>query len=246
MMHDSVESNTISRDEFRDAVAATIASVHHFYREVGRLYASLRDTLQAEPNPLVAVGGLAARASRTGERANVRNWFGELFEPSLDDGDPTDEEFDADDEDEEAPKKKGAPVVLDSSRSLLVVKLKLYDPSAKAASEPELQYAVIGDWSRGMIQAKSGQDPPLEMVAHMLRRVVRAFEASTQQKGQRVTTKAMVKAKKGAKSVDRQVSYRVLTDPQSIALFELDSSGALDRVGREIQDHWAATVKPEG
>lgn len=241
-MQDTVEKDAISRDEFRDAAAATIASVHHFYREVGRLYSSLRDTLQAEPNPLVAIGGLAARASRTGERTNVRNWYGELFETNLDDGEAGDDEFDTDEDDEESPKKKGAPVILDSLRSLLVVKLKLYDPTAGPAAEPELQYAVIGDWSRGTAQPASGQGQQLVMAAHMLRRIVRAFEASAQEMGQRVTTKAMVKAKQGTKAVDKQVSYRVLTRPQRVALFELDSSDALDRVGREIQNHWASSA----
>ena len=239
-MSQSIESESITRAEFQEAVASTLASIHHFYREVGRLYVSLRDSLQAEPNPLVAVGGLAARPSRSNERANVRNWFGELFEPRQDDEDAGDEDLEVDDdeEDEVSTKKKGSPVLLDATRPLLVIKLKLYDPSDAKESEPQLQYAVVGDWARGTGQPKAGQDQPLEMAHHMLRRIIRAFDASTQERDHRVTTKAMIRSKKGTKSVDRQVSFRILTKPHSVALFDLDSAGALDSVSREIQDHW--------
>ncbi|MBK7403878.1 MAG: hypothetical protein IPJ41_04390 [Phycisphaerales bacterium] len=234
---------TVSREEFRAAVAATIGSVHQFYREISRLDTTLRESLQAEPDPLVAIGGLAARAAKDTERTNVRNWFGQLFEPSLEEDEVVEDDTDVEDEEEDGQRKrKSQPILLDSDRHMLIVKLKLFDPRAAEAPEPELQYAVVGDWSCGPANPKAPAGQQLELARYMLRRVVRAFDASSHTKGQRVTTKAMVKSKKGTRSIDRQVSFRVLSEAKRVPLYDLDSSAALDTVGTSIREHWAAAT----
>ena len=49
--------SNITHEEFASAVAATILSVHHLYREVARLIEGLRNALGEEPGALIPVRG---------------------------------------------------------------------------------------------------------------------------------------------------------------------------------------------
>src|ERR1035441_6417369 len=55
-------SNSITREEFASAVASTITSVHHLYREVDRLITGLRDRLVEEPDSLPFLAGVFSKA----------------------------------------------------------------------------------------------------------------------------------------------------------------------------------------
>lgn len=235
----------LTREGFSSAVAATIGSVHHLYREIGRLYVALREALQSEPDPFLVLGGHPARPSRDGDRTIVRNFFGQLFEPNLageDDGEDDTDDEDDEGEEEGGRRRRRPPAVLDPERPLLVVKLKLFDPQLLAEFEPEVQYAVLGDWACGTSYRKPKGGTQFELAWHMLRRIVKAFDATGQVQGQRTMTKAMIKGTRGVKSADRQISCVILGSAKRVPVFELDSAESLERLGRDIQDHWRETV----
>ena len=87
----------ITREEFASAVAATISSVHHLYREVARLIEGLRDALSEEPGALIPVRGSAIGKSRLNPTGFVvRDAYGVLFKSVV-----SDEEVDAAEDDDE-------------------------------------------------------------------------------------------------------------------------------------------------
>lgn len=238
------EGEPVSREEFAEAVAATIGSVHHFYREVGRLYTALRETLQSEPDPFVPVGGYGAKPSKDIDRTIVRNWFGQLFEPNLAGEEEEEDDVDEDDADEgTTSRRKQAPALLYPDHPMLVVKLQLFHSRQEVGFEPELQYAVIGEWACGTNHAGPTKGDAFQIARSMLRRIVKAFDAAAvKQDGQRHTTHAMIKGKAGSKGVDKRISFRALSTPQRVALYELDSAEALEEAGRSIQRHWNAAT----
>ncbi|MCC6909121.1 MAG: hypothetical protein IT430_14355 [Phycisphaerales bacterium] len=229
----------LTREEFAVAVHSTISSVHHLYKEVGRLYVALRDALQAEPVPFVAIGGFPAKVSRDGSRTIARSFFGQLFEPSLiDDLSQEDEEMEDDEEeeiDEESTPKKGGKTPVQLSGRLLAVKLKLHDPK-REKFEPHLQYAVIGDWTVGPKHDPIRADDWL--ARYMLRRIIAAFDLD--RPDQPTVTRAVVKKSRSRqKAVDRRVSFRVLKSGAPVPLFDLSSLESIDRVAQRIQGIWS-------
>ena len=150
----------ITREEFASAVAATISSVHHLYREVTRLIEGLRDALSEEPGALIPVRGSAVGKSRLNPaRFVVRDAYGALFKPVV-----SDEEVDAAEDDEEesdADADDGGqgrtrrPVELVADLPLLAVRMVLYDPRKQDGIEPQIQFGVMSDWrvGRGMSRA---------------------------------------------------------------------------------------------
>ena len=144
----------ITREEFASAVAATISSVHHLYREVTRLIEGLRDALSEEPGALIPVRGSAVGKSRLNPaRFVVRDAYGALFKPVV-----SDEEVDAAEDDEEesdADADDGGqgrtrrPVELVADLPLLAVRMVLYDPRKQDGIEPQIQFGVMSDWRVG-------------------------------------------------------------------------------------------------
>lgn len=236
----------LTQREFSTAVAATIEGAHHFYREIGRLYVGLREALQGEPNPFVALGGYVAKPSRDPDRTTVRSFFGQLFEPNLS-GEDSEEDEEEDDEtegeDDSAPKSKRTPAVIVANQPLLIVKLKLFDPKLLGQFDPEVQYAVLGDWICGTSSRKSTPDEQYLLARHMIRRIVKAFDANTVlPDGQWTMTRAMVKAKRGVKSQDRRLGFRVLGKAKRTPIFNLDTGESIDALTNAIQDHWTEVV----
>ena len=73
----------ITREGFTSAVAATIASVHHLYREVARLNVELREALNEEPGALISVRGSSfGKSGLNLTRVVIRDAYGVLFKPS--------------------------------------------------------------------------------------------------------------------------------------------------------------------
>ena len=120
----------ITREEFASAVAATISSVHHLYREVARLIEGLRDALSEEPGALIPVRGSAIGKSRLNPTGFVvRDAYGVLFksvvsDEEVDAAEDDDEESDAD-SDEGGPGGTCSPVELVADQPLMAVRVVL-------------------------------------------------------------------------------------------------------------------------
>jgi hypothetical protein len=239
----------LTRDEFRMAVAAAVSSVHHLYRELDRLMLSLRETLGEEPSPLV-VRGSSGKAGRDPGRLVVRNEYGLLFgaRPEEEDDTEDDEEDDeVDDEEESAapsvPHWRRRPEIA-ADEPLLAVRLVIYDPHKGDALEPQVQYAVMQDWSVGGQQRPPGQT--FKMHKHMLRRVARVLGTSIGlPRGAKVTTGAAVMGVQGAKGKrERRLACVLTMGVEVVPLYTLDSTSALKDVAASMKRMWAQAAPP--
>ena len=165
----------ITREGFTSAVAATIASVHHLYREVARLNVELREALSEEPSALISVRGSSFGKPRVNPtRFVIRDAYGVLFKPVV-----SDEEMDTAEDDEEEPDTetdsggtRSRPVELVADQPLLAVRVVLYDPRKLGRDdevEPQIQFSVMFDWKVDSDEATDGQQFTLDR--SMLRRV---------------------------------------------------------------------------
>jgi len=241
----------ISRTEFAEAVGAAIASVRHFYREVDRLVAGLREHLREEPDPLKVVRGSTGKGSSAKQHGRVvlRDEYSILFEPEpdteeslvADGGDENDDEDDENDDVEDAEntsKRRSTPVELDPDQPLLALRLGLSTPNALPGFEPSLQYAVLGDWW------VSGEKPPdsFPVKRYMLRRIPVALGKVTDD-SKRVPTAARISGKGKAKRGDRRISCRILGGLQTVALYDLDDPKALDELAVTLKKHWQTVTE---
>ena len=193
----------ITRENFASAVAATISSVHHLYREVARLIEELREALGEEPGALIRVRGSADGKSRLNPRGFViRDAYGVLFKPAV-----SDEEVDAAEDDEEDADAEsddsgrggtGRPVELVADQPLMAVRVMLYDPRKRDDIEPQIQFGVMSDWRVGSGEATEGQRFILDR--SRLRRVPLSLGAAVGiGQGRRFQTNAAVKRVEGTK-----------------------------------------------
>ena len=152
----------ITREEFASAVATTISSVHHLYREVARLIKGLRDALSEEPGALIPVRGSAiGKSGLNPTRVVVRDAYGALFKPVVSDEEvdaaEDDEEESAADSDEGGPGGTSSPVELVADQPLMAVRVVLYDLRKKDRIEPQIQFGVMSDWRVGGGETTEGQ-----------------------------------------------------------------------------------------
>ena len=232
-----------TRTEFADAVGAAIAGVRHFYREVDRLVAGIRDALRSEPEPLKVMRGSTGKGSSAKQHGRVvlRDEYAILFEPDAEQDealadDPEDDDDEEGDEPEDEPqggKRKSAPIELEPDQPLLALRLSLSTPQPVPGFEPSLQYAVLGDWWVSGVRP----DDAFVLKRYMLRRIpVILGHAGDQAK--RIKTRARVSGKgKGSKG-DRFVSCRILGGVHAVALYDLDEPKALDALAIRMKEHW--------
>ena len=153
----------ITREGFASAVAATIASVHHLYREVARLNVELREALSEEPGALISVRGSSfGKSGLNPTRVVIRDAYGVLFKPVV-----SDEEMDTAEDDEEEPDTetdsggtRSRPVELVADQPLLAVRVVLYDPRRLGRDdevEPQIQFGVMSDWRVGGGETTEGE-----------------------------------------------------------------------------------------
>jgi hypothetical protein len=230
-------SNTITREEFASAVASTITSVHHLYREVDRLITGLRDRLVEEPDSLPFLAGVFSKAGPSQTRRIIRNEYGALFAPIIgedDDGEDEDEVEDDGDEPEEELKHKplkGTPAQIGATQALLAVRIVLVDPRKRDSFEPQVQYAVMNHWSVG--NKPSDSKEVFEVRKSVLKRVPRALGESDLAKGSKLTTKATVKSAAGAK-----LCCLLPVKGETTPLYDLDAADALDKLADSMKEMW--------
>ena len=247
-----MSTSGMNREEFAKAVAAAISGVQHLYREVDRLLAGLRDSLAEEPSPLAPLRGTLPKAGRDQSRLVVRNEYGTLFAPIvIDDEDVEDEEDDegeedgedVDEEDGARGRRKRPPAEIAADQPLLAVRVAMYDPQRGEAFEPQIQFAVMNEWTVG----KGGwsADQRFVLARYMLRRIPRILSTSTTAaKGSRVVTRATVKRVVGAKKgEERRIGCRLPAGVEVVPLYTLDSAEGLDRLASAMKTMWRQSAK---
>jgi len=244
-------TTTTTREQFASAVAMAISSVQHLYREVDRLLTGLRDSLAEEPHPLAPIRGTLQKSGRDQTRLVVRNEYGALFAPVINDEEDAEEEDedleeDGDEgEDDDRPRggRKRAPAEIAADQPLLAVRVALYDPQRHDSFEPQVQFAVMSEWALG--KAAATPEQRFILARYMLRRIPKALAASaTLAKGSRLVTRATVKRVVGAKKGDeRRLACRLPAGVEAVPLFSLDSAEGLDRLAATMKNMWQQTVK---
>ena len=234
----------ITRENFASAVAATISSVHHLYREVERLNKELRDALNEE---LIPVRGSAYGKSRLNPTGFVvRDAYGVLFKPIV-----SDEEVDAAEDDEEESDADsdeggdggtGSPVELAADQPLMAVRVVLYDLRKQDGIEPQIQFGVMSNWRVGGGETTEGQRFILDR--SKLRRVPLSLGAAVGiGQGRRFQTNATVKSVEGTKHKKgaRKLSYQLPAGVETEPLYSLDSPEELRKLADRVRIMWAKT-----
>ena len=238
----------ITREEFASAVATTISSVHHLYREVARLIKGLRDALSEEPGALIPVRGSAiGKSGLNPTRVVVRDAYGALFKPVVSDEEvdaaEDDEEESAADSDEGGPGGTSSPVELVADQPLMAVRVVLYDLRKKDRIEPQIQFGVMSDWRVGGGETTEGQR--FILARSMLRRVPLSLGAAVDRgQARRFQTTAAVKRVEGTKRKkggDSKLSYQLPVGVETEPLYSLDSPEELNKLVGRIRAMWAKT-----
>ena len=233
----------ISREQFAESVAAAIGSVRHFYREVDRLVAALKEALLDGDPELKVVRGSAGKGSSSKQHGRVvlRDEFSLLFQPHVEDDDEFNTESGDDEDDseedegaDEEPKRKSRPAELDPEQPLLALRVSLSTAQPVQGFEPSLQYAVLGDWQ------VSGVKPSetFALKRYMLRRIPMALGKVTDPE-RRVETQARAAGRRKGKG-DGRISFRILGGIQTVALYDLDEPQASDDLAVRMKGHWQA------
>jgi len=245
-------TNSITREEFASAVAATISSIHHLYREVDRLITGISDRLLEEPDPLKLYGGAFRKAGRDQTRRMIRDEYSALFVPAMGNDEDGDDEEDEEEEPEEGDeaeeedlitKKKRTPPQIRGDESLLAVRIVMYDAQKRELLEPQIQYAVMNLWTVG----NKAWDPKDVYVLRwgVLRKIPKALNAPNLVEGSPLKTKAAVKSIPGVKKADgRQLSCVLPKGVGTLPLYNLDTAEALDKLCQDMKLMWQAAVKP--
>ncbi len=241
--------STITREEFASAVAAAISSVQHLYREVDRLIVGLRDMLAEEPNSLIPVRGTLFKLGRDQSRLVIRNEYGSLFAPAIideddEDTEEEDEEIDENaeeaDDDVETGRRKRRPAEIAADQPLLALRIAMYEPQKPDSSEPQIQYAMMSQWTVG--KNTWSPDQRFLLARSMLRRVPRALSMSAGiPQGGRLITRARIKrAASGKKSDDRRLGCVLTSGVEAVPLYSLDSATALRHLAEQMKTMWIA------
>ena len=232
----------VSREEFAKAIAATLESVEHLYKEIDLLFTGLRTDLSDLTNPLGLVS--ASRIGKT-KRRDGRVIFHDyplLFGPV--NPDEEDEEEDLDDQDQSVSVSSGKSKQFEivSGQPLMAIRLTMYSPDKSNLFEPMFQYAALSDWSVG-----NGPPPTackFVLKSYMIRRIPKALDFSAQ-KGMRLQTQARVNKVIGGKGVlgskkaaEKNLSCQLPLGVNRVPLFGVNDPEELENLVQGIGKMW--------
>lgn len=240
--------NNFTAKEFAESVRTAIGTVNHLCIQVDRLNASLREALTSEPNALTILCRIQSSQGKHRQDFRVIRFdHGVLLQADAADGDEDiDDEDDLDDEldtggNSEASSRKKRIVEFSSNQPLLAVRTLLYDYKKPDDLEPQIIYAVLGDWRVGDKPAKSKPGDLLSLKYHMANRIQRAIDQRTSvSPGNRIRTTAIVigKGRSGTRNPERKLSAQLIGPIKSIRLHDLDGAGAVEQLAVDIKAHW--------
>jgi hypothetical protein len=221
----------ITREQFAQAVTATLRTVRHLHRELAKVYDELRDALEIEPSMLrqiVSPTDLKNRVRGEMKRPGLSEVYTAMFAESLD-GDEGEEE-DADDS--EKPSRN--VLTLQPDQPVLAVKIMLLDNRSDTGSEPQILYTVLTDWRVG----QHGDRPKeIKVRRYMTRRIPNIVDPGlVETTRSSVRTRASVLGGKG--QGNRSLYCRVAAPVQSVAIYTLDGAQAVEKLAADILNLW--------
>ena len=239
----------ISPEQFAESVKTAIGTVTHFYSQIDRLNSSLNEALTSDEDGFSILGGIPPQPGRRKDARVIRYDYGFLFSgDNASDGDLDEEDLDdvlgADDE-LDKPKRRKRFVEIFPDQPVLVLHTVLYDPKRSDQLEPTILYAALNEWRCGTKQTKSKEDEAFRLRRYMSWRVIRAINHRTNASaGGRISTRAIVtgRGRGGPKNPELELSARLLAPIESAALYNLDGSGAIEKLADKIKAYWQEHV----
>jgi len=232
----------ITREQFAEAVNAAMKTVKHLQRELAKLYESLRDELGAGDDPLrelVSPTGLRVRAHGDNKRPGLSAEYGCLLvsHNSTDAEDENDSEVD--DESEASDSKA---VVFAASEPVLAMRIVLTNDNDSDSDpfEPQIVFAILGNWGVGKSDVKSQADEVLQLRRYMARRIPRILTPGDEAAKRLRTAAAVIGRRKG----DRRLTCTLRTAVQSVPIFELDDLSAVERFAGDVKSLWSQQSSP--
>jgi hypothetical protein len=202
------------------------------------LLAGLRESLAGEPEPLKLKRGTMGKSGKANsKRVVVRYDYGALFEPAPDDEEDVEDEDERDEDDtpEEPPLRAGrgrsrrAQYEVAPTQPLLAVRIGMYEPGKKSSFEPQVQFAVMSEWSLG--DQPNQPDDRFMLQSLMLKRVSRSLsDREGIAHGARIRTDARARRSSVQKGEDKKLSCTLPKGVEAVSLYSLDSGEALERL----------------
>jgi hypothetical protein len=114
----------------------------------------------------------------------------------------------------------------------------MFDPRKQASFEPEVQFAVMSDWTLGDSAAQP--DDRFTVQSYMLRRVARALAHRTgTPNGSRIRTSAAGRSTSGAhEGKNRKLSCSVPASVEAVPLYAINSAEALEKIADKMKAMW--------
>ncbi len=124
---------------------------------------------------------------------------------------------------------------------MLAVRTVLFDQIRPQELEPHILYMGMTDWGCGPKKTTPKAGQPFRLKRYMVPRVLRAFDhQSGHGSGQRLSTKATLAGGRssGPHTADRTLNCRLFGSVQSFKLYDLDGSGAIEKLAADIKAYW--------
>ncbi len=238
--------NDVTAEQFAESVQAAIGTVTHLYGQIDRLNAALKDALTTEPDRFSLLGGIPPAPAKGRPFRVIRYDYGGLYQVDTADGedDIEDDELDTDVDagDESESKRPSGALELLSDQPILAVRVLLFDAKRPEGLEPQILYAAMTDWVCGSKLTKPKAGEPFRLRRRMLLRIVRAINPRmlAAPPGERVRTKATVigRGRGGPRDPERELSARLCAPVRSARLYDLDGSGAVEKLAADIKAYW--------
>ena len=187
-------------------------------------------------------GSTAHRARRGGAHDYGYLYHADAIEGDEDDDyeGALDEDLDADEE-HEKPRAPKHTIEIFPDQPVLAVRTVLFDPIRPQELEPHILYVGMTDWGCGSKKTTPKAGQPFRLRRYMVSRVLRAFDHRTDVRGgERLSTKAIAVGGRssGPHTPDRELNCLLFGSVQSVKLYDLDGSGAIEQLAADIRAYW--------
>ena len=191
------------------------------------------------------LGGIPPQPGKRKDARVIRYDYGYLYHADASEGDEDDEDaLDEDsegDEEDKPPRASKHTIEIFPDQPVLAVRTVLFDPIRPQELEPHILYVGMTDWGCGSKKTTPKAGQPFRLRRYMVSRVLRAFDHRTDLRGgERLSTKAIAVGGRssGPHTADRELNCQLLSSVQSIKLYNLDGSGAIEQLAAKIRAYW--------
>ncbi|MCH8912937.1 MAG: hypothetical protein IIA33_05145 [Planctomycetes bacterium] len=229
----------VTPEQFAESVRSAIGSVNQFYGQIDRLNSLLKAALTSGQDRFTVLGGIPPQPGKRKDARVIRYDYGYLYhadatEGDEDDEDALDEDLDADED--KPPRAPKHTIEIFPDQPVLAVRTVLFDPVRPQELEPHILYVGMTDWGCGSKKTTPKAGQPFRLKRYMVSRVLRAFDHRTDLgSGQRLSTKAIAMGGRnsGPSKPDSQLNCQLLSSVQSVKLYDLDGSGAIEQLAAD-------------